>query len=192
MNPRLPEGRRITRQEGRRAKLLMPPSFSTLLSAAARLHPAPSRLVPQLCRAQVAASHSPNPSSPLSSPIQTAAASRHPCLAPRSRRVCDVSVKPPWKAGAPQRSGAALGVLHRAGILLILPLSLRGCSSCSPYSSVFPSLWRCPWCLAASGADTLRAGACSCSCSQHCLQRARCAGAAALCPSPFCPSPGVV
>lgn len=167
------------------------PSFSC------RLHFPPCYLLqlvsiqrrPGWCRsfvcAQVAASHSPNPSSPLSSPIQTAAASRHPCLAPRSRRVCDVSVKPPWKAGAPQRSGAALGVLHRAGILLILPLSLRGCSSCSPYSSVFPSLWRCPWCLAASGADTLRAGACSCSCSQHCLQRARCAGAAALCPSPF-------
>lgn len=154
MNPRLPEGRRITRQEGRRAKLLMPPSFSTLLSAAARLHPAPSRLVPQLCLRS--GGRFPQPESllaSLSSPIQTAAASRHPCLAPRSCQVCDVSTKPPWKAGwkagAPQRSGAALGVLHRAGIVLILPLSLSVAAApaaltapCSPPFGAAPGVWQ--------------------------------------------------
>lgn len=128
----------------------MPPSFPTLLSAAARLHPAPSRLVPQLCLRS--GGRFPQPESllaSLSSPIQTAAASRHPCLAPRSRRVCDVSVKPPWKAGAPQRSGAALGVLHRAGIVLILPLSLSVAAApaaltapCSPPFGAAPGVWQ--------------------------------------------------
>lgn len=149
MNPRLPEGRRITRQEGRRAKLLMPPSFSTLLSAAARLHPAPSRLVPQLCLRS--GGRFPQPDSllaPLSSPVQTAAASRHPCLAPRSRRVCNVSVKPPWKAGAPQRSGAAPGGPAPCWDLADpAPLSVAAAppaltAPCSPPCGAAPGVWQ--------------------------------------------------